>query len=285
MAKIKTIYYWLTVCLIIFSVDIFLFSYDGNEILLREIQDPTAGMLKTEKIEYYTQKGDSYLKKSEYNSAIVAYKEALKLKKKNPEVVFKLGEAYRQAEIDTEAIEYYTQAVKYGINRAEVYLGFGMTYKKRFNYEMAEKQFDKAIEYDKNNIQIMKEIMDLYYRQGKYDKAIITAKKILSINGNDGNALNILIRSQILTGNFTEAKKYAGIDTNTKLMDDYIQVKINAKKPEESFGDGNGRILKAIFALRENNPRYAKKILETLIESKENTLSVKLGKRLYSEIK
>jgi len=231
-----------------------------------------------EKIDYYTHKGDFFLSKYDYTSAIESYHKAIAIKEKNPEVLLKLGETYRLADMKEEAIGFYERAIKSRCSDIRVFLGMGMVFESKLLYEKADYYFVKALEKEKNNPAAIYESADIYEKKGRYSESIEMYKKLLSVL--PGDAIKDKIAGlYILLNDYVEARKYLSQSSESSVLKSYLGLYSGSDVSEADSGSGtdNEIFLKGLALLRKGNSSRAGNNFETLANAKENSLAKKLA--------
>jgi protein O-GlcNAc transferase len=114
---------------------------------------------------YYNKLGTNYLNNGQYDYAINAFTNALKLNPSNAEVHFNLGRAYKRKGMDDKA-------------KAEFSISF------RIDPEMFDEcviKYKEKIDYEFTDTQYLAELGNAYAEKGMLDEAITTYKKVLEI--------------------------------------------------------------------------------------------------------
>ena len=87
--------------------------------------------------------GLSCLEKKDYDAAITAFTEALRLDPKNVEAYYNRGRAYGSKTEFDEAISEFTVAIRLDPKYAKAYLGLGVAYYAKNNLDKAHQQFHR----------------------------------------------------------------------------------------------------------------------------------------------
>ncbi|GHV04561.1 hypothetical protein FACS189485_10240 [Spirochaetia bacterium] len=159
-----------------------------------------------DKVSEYIQKGREYGVKADYDNAIIAYNEAIRLlpifHKKNS--ITSKGSGYNgrgnvySAKGDyVQAIADYTQAIKLEPDYAIFYSNRGLSYRAMEDYDSAIADFTSAIQIAPeafDNAKRYKWRAEAYKNKGEYDKAIADYNASLQINPDDSDAKNGLSR-------------------------------------------------------------------------------------------
>ena len=135
--------------------------------------------------------GDSYYKSGNYEAAIEAYSEYLRLEPTHIKSLYNRGRAYQELE----------------------------------EYEKALADFNAVIKEDPNNINALLSLAnDFYYRQKDYENAIFYADKVLKIDANSEVAYNIKGKAYQKLGKLSEAMEAYNdaISVNDRYADAYI---------------------------------------------------------------
>jgi tetratricopeptide (TPR) repeat protein len=104
-------------------------------------------------------KGQAYQDAGEYDSAIKAYDEAIKLKPNFPEAFYNRGRAYENKNDPGRAIGDYYQAINLKADYGEAYLRRGIVYYNQGSPDRAMSDYNRAIELLPNNA-------EAYYQRG-----------------------------------------------------------------------------------------------------------------------
>jgi len=118
--------------------------------------------------------GLSYYESGEFEKAIEAYKQAIKLSPDSPESYYHLGMAYSSLGRYKEAVEAYSISIRIKPDYGAAYYNLGHAYSNLNQHDKAIKAFRQAIQHDPNNVETYLALGDAYSDSGKWEKAIAT---------------------------------------------------------------------------------------------------------------
>ncbi|HKG20685.1 MAG TPA: tetratricopeptide repeat protein [Blastocatellia bacterium] len=118
------------------------------------------------------QLGLSYYEAGEFEKAIEAYKQALKLRPDSQELYYHLGMAYSSLGRYKEAVEAYNNAIRIKPDYAAAYYNLGHAHSNLNQHDKAVKVFRLALQHDPNNVDAYLALGDAYADSGQEDKAV-----------------------------------------------------------------------------------------------------------------
>ena len=137
-------------------------------------------------VEQIHRTGVSYYESGEFEKAIEAYKQAIKLRPDSQESYYHLGMAYSSMGRYKEAIEAYNNAIRIKPDYAAAYYNLGHAHSNLNQYDKAIRVFRQAIQYDPNNVEIYLALGDAYSGSGQENKAVAAFEA--AIRREPGNA-------------------------------------------------------------------------------------------------
>jgi tetratricopeptide (TPR) repeat protein len=154
------------------------------------------------KVSEYIQKGDEYYDNNDYDNAIIAYNEAIRLLPifhDNSNIYTyrsigynRRGKVYSAKGDTVQAIADYTQAIKLEPDNAIYFANRGLSYLAREDYDSAIADFTDAIQIGRDdtfsNAERYNWRAKAYENKGEYDKAIADYNASLQINPDNTDA-------------------------------------------------------------------------------------------------
>ncbi|MEO1051841.1 MAG: tetratricopeptide repeat protein [Bacteroidota bacterium] len=129
--------------------------------------------------------GDQHLRKGEYQQAVDAYTEYLKLNPADLKTIYNRGRAYEELQQYEKALVDFNTVLKKDPLNASAYISVGKDfYYRKSDYENAHYNFDLAIKYDKNNPNALYLRGKANQKLGNLDDALDDYNSALSINDN-----------------------------------------------------------------------------------------------------
>jgi tetratricopeptide (TPR) repeat protein len=104
--------------------------------------------------------GNQRLTQKDYDGAILAYSECLRLSPKQAACYFNRGRAYREKSNFSQSIADYTEAIKIHPNNAIFYTGRAMAYQRAKKYDLAIADFNSSLKINPNDANV-KKLLDL----------------------------------------------------------------------------------------------------------------------------
>ncbi|HYP26376.1 MAG TPA: tetratricopeptide repeat protein [Blastocatellia bacterium] len=116
--------------------------------------------------------GVSYYESGEFEKAIEAYRQAIRLRPDSQESYYHLGMAYSSLGRYKEAVEAYNNAIRIKPDYAAAYYNLGHAHSNLNQYGRAIKVFKQALQHDPDNVEIYLALGDAYSDSGDEDKAV-----------------------------------------------------------------------------------------------------------------
>ncbi len=130
----------------------------------------------------------------------------------------RIGLCCIQLEREDEAKKFFENAIKIKRDYAEGLTNYGFLLQKLRNYSLASVQFEKALKINPNSDEAVVNLSKSYIDDGRLSKAVEVAKKGLSLNSKNIPLSKNLIASLLLLNSFDEAsvecKKILSIENN-----------------------------------------------------------------------
>jgi len=180
----------------------------------------------TETDQGYLMKGDNLLENKEYDKAIVAYEEGIKINPKLFMLWNNMGFAYYKKNDRLSANQCYKEALKLNTKSNLVYANLGQVQFESGNFKDAIISFSKAIELQPKSPYYYLQRGNSYANTGELKKALTDYDKTLQLDDTDLNALNN--RARILTHFGEHAKALKDVEVSLGLAPGNINA-INAK--------------------------------------------------------
>jgi tetratricopeptide (TPR) repeat protein/Mrp family chromosome partitioning ATPase len=127
--------------------------------------------LNPESAEAHLNRGDAYLKSEAYDQAIADYTESIRLGRDNARAYTNRGIAFFQTGKTGEAINDFNDSIKLKPANAEAYVYRGNAYGSMGDTDRAIADFSKALDFDANNGNALFNLGILYAKQGEKQKA------------------------------------------------------------------------------------------------------------------
>ena len=166
--------------------------------------------------------GNSYANKGEYDKAIEAYQQAIKLNPKSESAYNNMGLSYSiKGEYD-KAIEAFQQAIKLNPKDDSAYCYMGLSYGGKGKYDKAIETLQEAIKLNPKHDSAYYYMGLSYDNKGEYDKAIEAFQQAIKLNPKYDSAYHNMGYSYIGKSDYDRAieafKKAIEIDS----QDNYI---------------------------------------------------------------
>ena len=126
--------------------------------------------------------GDVYLKKKDYEGALVYYKKALEIEPDSSKANLSMGLILTKLARYEEAKEYYLRSIEANPNNLEAHNNLGLWYDRDGNLEEARRCFLKALQINPNSAQAHNNLGMVYGKEGEYEKAIEAFEASLKLN-------------------------------------------------------------------------------------------------------
>ena len=139
------------------------------------------------KIEYWTDKAQAASDAGNFDEAVTAYTNALKLDPENASLYVNRGISYRKSNRLRNAVEDYTKAIELQPNEI-AYLYRGMAYSLQNKYQNATADFEKALSINPTLAEAYFQMGNTYVKTGDYEKAKKALGKYLEMEPQGKNA-------------------------------------------------------------------------------------------------
>lgn len=132
-------------------------------------------------------------------------------------------EYFKQGEYE-QAVEAYSQNLKMDPNNVNLLYSRGRAYEEMGNYDAAMEDFQTALKSDDRNVRVLIAMGDVLYKQEKYDNALYYYEQATNYAGNHALALFKEGRAHHKLGNVKEAMENydAAIRENESLGQAYL---------------------------------------------------------------
>jgi tetratricopeptide (TPR) repeat protein len=140
--------------------------------------------------EGYFHLGISYNELRQYQQAVDAYKQAIKIEPNHHVTYNNMGVSYIGLEEYQQTIKACQNTIKINPNYTKAYHNIGIAYSKLEQYQKAIDAYKKAIEIEPNYHKVYMDMSFAYNKLGKYQKVIDTYKKAIEIKSDDYVAYN-----------------------------------------------------------------------------------------------
>ena len=128
--------------------------------------------LKPDFPEAYTNRGNAYIIRDDYDNAIKDYNRAIQLKSDYANAYYNRGNVYNKMGKYDFSIKDYDMAIQLGQDDSNIYYGRGVVYNRIGDFERAIEDFDKVIQFKPNDANAYYERAAAYYNKGAIDFAI-----------------------------------------------------------------------------------------------------------------
>jgi tetratricopeptide (TPR) repeat protein len=176
---------------------------------------------KIDSKEIYFELGSAYEELQDYNKAAENYLKYVQSQPQNPwSGWLKLAQAYQNMKATDQAIMAYREAIKLKPDDIKSYYSLGQLLSATGQYAEAEAAFKKLIEINpRDAVTYYNQIIQMYDRAGDYEKAVEAAKKIVEINPKNEVAVYNLAIMYFKLNKFEEAVK--ALNDCLALKNDY----------------------------------------------------------------
>ena len=158
---------------------------DNISVLLNHLPN-----LKSPPAPALLRRGNRFMKKGEYDRAIAAYTQAIKLNPKYAYAFYNRGFTYKKKGEYDKAIADYNQAIKLNPKYAFAYNGRGIVYRKKSEYDKAISDYNQAIKLNPKFYYAYNNRGNIYREKGEYDRAIADYTQAIKLNPKYVDALN-----------------------------------------------------------------------------------------------
>jgi tetratricopeptide (TPR) repeat protein len=153
----------------------------------------------------FSNRGNAYNEKEDYDRAIQDYDQAIRLKPNHAPTFSNRGVAYgRKGDYD-RAIQDYDQAIRLNPNNADAFSNRGAAYVRKGDYDRAIQDHDQAIRLNPDNANALYNRGNAYRRKGDYDRAIQNYNQAIRLNPNHALAFSNRGVVYVLKGDYDRA--------------------------------------------------------------------------------
>ena len=177
----------------------------------------------------WNEKGNTHIRSGEYETAILAFKQAIELDRSFGQPYNNLAFAYLMLNRLDESLVHYIRGIELlesDRDKAVSWNGIGFIYRCRKDYHNAMAAYQKADELDPDNAnhhenveylhtdpspqnaQIWTELGDMFFKAGAYQEAASAYQQAAAISPNSGACLSNMALSLVLLGKYREAVHY-----------------------------------------------------------------------------
>src|SRR5579875_151581 len=194
----------------------------------------------------YLQKGEGYMKKSQYSSAAIEFRNALKIDPKYVDAYKQLTRAYIALKDGTDAYQTLNQAITAAPNDATLRLERAQLLLAGRQFDNAKQDIDFVLKQEPKNLQANRLLGSLYVAQKQYPQALEQFTKTASFAPNDATTyLDIaLLNMQMRDSKAAEANFQKAVQVNPKSVAAYTdlanfyRLQNNPSKAEEVLQNG-----------------------------------------------
>jgi tetratricopeptide (TPR) repeat protein len=172
--------------------------------------------------ECYISRGVAYAKSNRYDKAIEDFNKAVELNPLDAKAYSNRGTVYVEINEHERAIEDYNKAIELNPNFARVlYYNRGNVYAKINEHERAIEDYNKAIELNPNFAKVYYNRGNTYARLNEHERAIEDYSKAIELNPNDAEAYN------------NRGIAYYGLNQHERAIEDYSKaIELNPNDAE-----------------------------------------------------
>ncbi|NEQ38648.1 MAG: tetratricopeptide repeat protein [Okeania sp. SIO3I5] len=127
-------------------------------------------------------KGLAYYKQGEYQQALAAYNQAIRLNPKFADAYYNRAIVYDDLGEYEKALADYNQAIQLNPKFANAYYGRGLAYYNQGKYEQALADYNQAIRLNPKFAEAYNNRGRVYYNQGNYQQAIADYNRTIQLN-------------------------------------------------------------------------------------------------------
>lgn len=132
--------------------------------------------------------GDVFYSQGEYQKAVDAYTEYLKLKPSDETVLYNRGRAYEELGKYDKSLADFNKVLKIDPNNQNALLSYGKQFYRDKDYKNAAFQFEKAFKLNTSNSQTALLLARALHKAGEVDKAMEHYNIAISIDDNNAEA-------------------------------------------------------------------------------------------------
>ncbi len=170
----------------------------------------------------YNNMGINYDKKGDYDRAIEAYQQAIKLNPKDDSAYYNMGNSYAKKGEYDRAIEAYQQAIKLNPEYDNIYNNIGLCYYRKGDSHKSIELFEQAIKLNPKNDMAYYNMGIIYRNKGNHNKAIEAYQQIIKLNHKEDSAYYGMGISYANKGNYDKAIKLFKKAKEINSQDKYI---------------------------------------------------------------
>ncbi len=172
----------------------------------RAIQDYDRAIeLNPEDAGLYNNRGNTYGKKGDFDRAIQDHDRAIELDPNDAMFYSNRGNTYEEKGEFDRAIQDYDRAIELNPNNAMFYSSRGNTYSKKGDFDRAIQDYDRAIELDPDDAKIYNNRGNAYLGKGEFDRAIQDYDRTIELDPNDAKVYSNLGAAYLRKGDFDRA--------------------------------------------------------------------------------
>jgi superkiller protein 3 len=127
-------------------------------------------------------------RRKDYDGAIAAFREVIRLQKDNPVAHHNLGTALFHKGLLADAIDEYRKAIALDPRYPNAHLNLGRALVKQGKFADAEAALRTAVEFDSKSALAHSNLGSALHRQKKWDEAIACFKKVIELDPKDADA-------------------------------------------------------------------------------------------------
>ena len=139
-------------------------------------------------VEAYTNRGNAYWYKQQYDKAIEDYNKAVELNPRNAIAYTNRGVAYKNKQQYERAIEDFNRAIELDPGYANAYYNRGLAYSAKQQYDRAIENYNRAIELNPKYVEAYGGRGTAYGKKHQYERAIEDFNRAIELNPRHANA-------------------------------------------------------------------------------------------------
>jgi len=140
----------------------------------------------------YRELGDLLYERKEYDEALSAYRNAIKIDPKITGFYRRYAEIMIAKKQDNEVVVALTKLVQSGEADAQDFATLGMIYQKQENYAKALLTYQEAMRIEPQNTEVLSAVGECYARSGNLREAIVTYEQVVIMNPNAADEHRLL---------------------------------------------------------------------------------------------